>query len=103
MTLNNISFVPHGDADVDNMPLVETHKNLISNGNYSDATSFLDNNGYSKGMRASLFNSIQNKMRTLETHLLNTFNPEKDVYYSDTEPTSDFMEANGYKFWRKPY
>ena len=103
MELKDIVFSPHNDMSNEDTEIVTKHKNLIDSGNYSDATTLLDDNNYQKGFRASLFNSIQNKIRTLQEYLLNEFAADEDSYYSYDEPDAEFMEANGYKFWIKPY
>ena len=103
MELKDIVFEPHNDMGAEDTDIVTQHKNLIDSGNYSDATTLLDDNNYQKGFRASLFNSIQNKIRTLQEYLLNEFVADEDSYYSYDEPDAEFMEENGYKFWIKPY
>lgn len=103
MELKDIVFEPHNDMSAEDIEIVTQHKNLIDSGNYSDATTLLDDNNYQKGFRASLFNSIQNKIRTLQEYLLNEFVADEDSYYSYDEPDAEFMEENGYKFWIKPY
>ena len=103
MELKDMIFTPHNDMGAEDTDIVTQHKNLIDSGNYSDATTLLNNNNYQKGFRASLFNSIQNKIRTLQEYLLNEFVADEDSYYSYDEPDAEFMEENGYKFWIKPY
>lgn len=103
MELKDIIFEPHNDMSAEDTEIVTEHKNLIDSGNYSDATTLLDDSNYQKGFRASLFNSIQNKIRTLQEYLLNEFNTDKETYYSYGEPDSSFMEENGYKFWCQIY
>lgn len=103
MELKDMIFTPHNDMSAEDTDIVTQHKNLIDSGNYSDATTLLDDNNYQKGFRASLFNSIQNKIRTLQEYLLNEFVADEDSYYSYDEPDAEFMEENGYKFWIKPY
>ena len=85
----------------ENTDIVTQHKNLIDSGNYSDATTLLNDNNYQKGFRASLFNSIQNKIHTLQEYLLNEFVANDDEFYSYDEPTAEQMD--GKTFWIKPY
>ena len=94
-------FTPHNDMGAEDTDIVTQHKNLIDSGNYSDATTLLNNNNYQKGFRASLFNSIQNKIRTLQEYLLNEFEADEDEFYSYDEPTAEQMD--GKTFWIKPY
>ena len=103
MELKDMIFTPHNDMGAEDTDIVTQHKNLIDAGNYSDATTLLNNNNYQKGFRASLFNSIQNKIRTLQEYLLNTFVAEDNEYYSYTEPDPEFMKVNGYEFWSQLY
>lgn len=78
MELKDIIFEPHSDMSADDAEL-------------------LNSNYYEKGFRASLFNSIQNKIRKLEEFLLNEFAAEKDEYYSYEEP--DAKQMDGKSFW----
>lgn len=103
MTKDDLRFNPHSDMAIEDIEIVEQHNNLIKNKKFSDATTLLDNNDYQKGFRASLFNNIQNKIRMLQTYLLNKFVASKEEYYSFDEPNADFMDEHGYKFWIKPY
>ena len=103
MEQKDIVFEPHNDMSAEDMEIVKQHQNLINAGNYSDATTLLDNNDYQKGFRASLFNSIQNRLRSVQEYLLNQFVAEDDEYYSYEEPTAEFMEENNYIWWIQPY
>lgn len=101
MTLKDIIFEPHNDMSAEDKGIVTEHNNLIKQENYDDATSLLNNNDYKKGFRASLFNSIQNKLLALEIYLLNEYVAESDEFYSITEPTEEQME--GKTFWMQIY
>ena len=101
MELKDMIFTPHNDMGAEDTDIVTQHKNLIDSGNYSDATTLLNNNNYQKGFRASLFNSIQNKIRTLQEYLLNELVANEDEFYSYDEPTAEQMD--GKTFWIKPY
>ena len=103
MEQKDIVFEPHNDMSAEDIEIVNQHKNLINTGNYSDATTLLDNNDYQKGFRASLFNSIQNRLRSVQEYLLNQFVADDDEYYSYEEPTEEFMEENNYIWWIQPY
>ena len=103
MEQKDIVFEPHNDMGAEDIEIVNQHKNLINTGNYSDATTLLDNNDYQKGFRASFFNSIQNKIRSVQEYLLNEFVADDDEFYSYEEPTAEFMEENNYIWWIQPY
>lgn len=103
MEEKDISFVPLSDVGANDLEIVNEHKNLINNGNYSDATALLNNANFEKGVRASLFNSFQNKLRELELYFLNTFVADKDEYFSYEEPDESFMNDNGYTHWLQPW
>lgn len=103
MNINDMIFEPYNDMGIDDIKIVTQHKNLISEKKYSDATTLLNDSNYKKGIRASLLNSTQNKIRKLQEYLLNEFVAENDEYYSFEEPDIDFMNKNGYKFWVQPY
>lgn len=101
MTKDDITFVPHGDMDIDGDAINERHRKLIKQSNYSDATALLNEQGYNEGFRASLFNSIQNKINVLQDYMQNEYITENDSYYSDTEPTDD--EIGSARYWVNIY
>lgn len=101
MNISAFSFKPHSDMDVDKRNVAIQHDNIIKKKKYSDSTALLNENNYHDGFRASLFNSIQNKIRSFQIYLLNEFNAEPDELYSLTEPTQEQMQ--GKNFWIRPY
>lgn len=101
MNLRDIVFEPHSDMSADDIELVKQHDNFIKQNRFDDATALLNNNNYQRGFRASIFNSIQNKIRMLEEFLLNEFVAEDDELYKFTEPTDEEME--GKTWWLQPY
>lgn len=103
MELSELRFVPHSDVGANEIDIVNRHKNLINEGKFSDATTLLNNENFGKGVRASLLNSIQNKIRKLQLYLLNEFVSDEFEYFSDTEPDAAFMEENGYTHWIQPW
>lgn len=103
MEEKDIKFVPLSDVGANDLDIINEHKNLIDNGNYSDATALLENESFNKGVRASLFNSFQNKLRQLELYFLNEFVANDDEYFSIEEPNETFMEENGYTHWLQPW
>jgi len=99
----NINFEPHGDIAISNEETVALHTDNIKNNLYTEAKTVVENdiNMNGKGLRASFFNAINHKIQELQIYLLNkTAAPYE--YYSLTEPTIEFMEENGYKFWIRP-
>lgn len=103
MELNDLKFTPHSDIGAKEIDIIKQQEQLIQNGNYSDATTLLDNENVDKGVRASFLNSIQNKVRNLQLYMLNEAEQKQDTYYSDTEPSMDFMDENEYLFWSQPF
>lgn len=100
MELNDIVFEPHSDMSADDADIVRQHDNFIKK-SFDAAAEFLNQKHYTKGFAASLFHSIQNKIRILELFLLNEFVAEKDEYYSYEEPDEAQME--GRLFWVQLY
>ena len=103
MELTDIIFTPSNDISADDIELLEEHKNLIQNNKFSDATALLDNKNYQKGFRASFFNLLEQKIRSIQEYLLNKIVAESDEYYSYEKPTKEFMEENGYVYWDQLY
>ena len=101
--IENYTFVPRNDMGISDNEIVKEHNDLIKEGKYAKAVALLNTNSYNKGFRASLFTSIESKLQDLGLYLLNTFVANEDEYYSLTEPTTEFMNENGYTFWIQPY
>ena len=97
MTKDDLKFTPHSDMSLSDQEIVNQHQNLIKNNQLSDATVLLDNKGYDKGFRASLFNNMQDKVRMIQEHLLTKEAEDKEEIISSTEPTED------YAFWLVDY
>lgn len=92
MEIKDIVFEPHNDMEIDDLNTSIQHDNLIKQYKFDDATALLNNANYEKGFKASLFNSIQNKIRTVQEYVLNEFVAEEDEYFSYEEPSEELME-----------
>lgn len=99
MTIDDVKFEPHSDMEIDDIPIVNEHSNLIKENKFSDATTLLKTTQYKKGVVASLFNCMEQKIRDIQIYLLNK-QAAPDELYSETEPTPEQME--GKLFWIKP-
>lgn len=97
MTKDDIKFRPHSDMSISDQTIVNQHQNLIKNNQLSDATALLNDNGYDKGFRASLFNNMQDKVRMIQEYLLTKEDEKKEEIISSAEPTED------YAFWLVDY
>lgn len=100
LNYNDYIFTPKGDVTINDKSLAYQHKTLINNNRFSDATELLDDNNFTGGYRASFFNKLNEKIRSLQIYILNKL-ASPDELYSLTEPTSDEME--GKTFWIQPY
>lgn len=92
MEIKDIVFEPHNDMEIDDLNTSTQHDNLIKQYKFDNATALLNNTNYEKGFRASLFNSIQNKIRMVQEYVLNEFVAEEDEYFSYEEPSEELME-----------
>ncbi len=101
MTYDEIAFVPHNEIGADDLNIVNEHNDLIEKAKYKDAVALLEDNHFSKGFRASVFHTIQNKIHELEVYLLNKHVANCDELYSISEPTEEQMENK--KFWIQVY
>lgn len=98
MNTEDLKFTPHSDMSIEDTELINEYVTLINNGNFDDATALLESNGYDKGFRASIFNGIQNRIRTIQEYLLNKGDAEGDEVISSTEPSDSNKQ-----FWMKDY
>lgn len=99
MTIDDINYEPHSDAEIDDMATVHEHNVLYNENKFSDATTLLETKQYKKGIVASLFNLMEQKLRNIQIFLLNK-QAAPDELYSFTEPTDEQMQEK--MFWIKP-
>lgn len=98
MTKQDFSFIPVSDITISDTEILDQHKSLVENNNYSGATALLNSYNYNKGVRASFINGIVKKIQDMGLYLLNlTANP--DEYYSINPPDPEWMKQNGKLFW----
>lgn len=95
----DVSRIPISELGLDEEELLRKYMELIHAHHFSSAIEQLNLDKCEKGIRASLFNKLKNKMLELEAYLLN-LTAEPDVLYSVAEPTAEEME--GKKYWVKP-
>lgn len=98
MTIDDLKFTPHSDMSIDDADLVNDYVTLINNGNFDDATALLESKGYEKGFRASIFNEIQNRIRTVQEYLRTKERTESEEIISSTEPNDSDKQ-----FWIQDY
>ena len=101
MKKEELRFIPHSDTSIAEVDIIKQHNNLIQEGKYEEAITILNDNQFVKGMRASLFNSIVEKIRKIQLYLLNEFVAESYEYFSDTEPTDE--EMGNKTIWVQPW
>lgn len=101
MEREELIFIPHSDTGVSELEIIKQHNNLIENSQYEEAATLLNDHQFTKGVRASLFNSITEKIRKIQLYLLNEFVAEPYEYYSDTEPTE--KEMGDKIIWVQPW
>lgn len=97
----NIDFIPRSDIELKDKDIIDTHRDLINQYKYVEATEKINNDASmcNKGIKASFFNYIEQKIQELQVYLLNR-NAAPDEFYSLTEPTEEQMK--GKLFWIKP-
>lgn len=79
--------------------LLSGYNEEIARSNYSAAVKILNDAGCEKGVRASLFNGIKNKLLELELYFLN-LKADDDTLYALLEPTREQMGEK--TFWVQP-
>ena len=99
----NINFELHNDISIPNEATIASHTNYTKQYLYERAKSVVDSDAgmNGKGFRASIFNTINQKIQELQIYLLNK-NAAPYEYYSLTEPDQTWMEENGYLYWIQP-
>lgn len=95
------SFTPYDDIGISDEEVTNAHQNLLEQHRYDEAVETIDENPAmnKKGIRASIMNRIEERIRQLQIHLLNK-TAASDELYSLTQPTESQM--NNKLFWIKP-
>lgn len=101
LTLRDFKPTLHNDISIDESEIYTKHSNLIKRRAYEEATALLDENNID-GIRASLFNSWENKLNYLD-ELLRKKEFKSPYYYSQSpeEPTAD--EFKDKSMWSQIY
>ena len=89
MEYKDIIFEPLSDTGANELDLINKHNELLKDNQYSEASALASSTG--KGVKASLFNLIQNRLRALKVFFLNEFVADKGEYYSYNEPNVEEM------------
>lgn len=89
MEYKDIVFEPLSDTGANELDLINEHDNLINNNQFSDASTLLSSTD--KGIKASLFTFIQERLRALELYILNEYIAEEGEYYSYNSPNVEEM------------
>lgn len=112
MLCNSVSHYPDGvdpmlffqDINLEQLEIMNTYNKLISNGKYTEASKFISQQEGICGYFADFFNAIENRIYSLQNHLLNK-PPKKNPFISHKiadETLEDFSEniplENG-MFW----
>lgn len=90
---NPISIFPNGidsrifysDCNIENLPVLENYKQLLSVGKYTDAKNLLENSDIDY-FGAWILNLLENRLYALERYLKEDVAKPELVFYSDTEP-----------------
>lgn len=96
MEYSNIVFTPLSDTGANELDLINEHDNLINKNQFSDASALSAT--MDKGIKASLFTYIQERLRALEVYILNEFVADEGEYYSYNEPNIEEMPENAVFF-----
>ena len=100
MTREDLIYIPHNFAELGNLNIISQHKDLISSNNFSQAVDLLNQNLQVEGMRAELFNTIEQKIMYVQEQLEGKTKAEY-ILYQQTEPTDD--EFEGKVIWAQQY
>ena len=100
MTRNDFIYIPNNFAELSNENIIEQHNLLFTNGSYSQAVNLLNQNPQVEGMRASLFNEIEQKIVFVNNLLEGKKRPEL-ICYKTIEPTD--IEFSGKIMWAQKY
>ena len=95
MLCNSLSFYPDGgvdqllffqDNEIDQLPIIKHYDELIKKNQYSEADKYISQQEGIHGYFADFFNAIENRIYSLQSHLLNK---EKTQQFIDGEDDSE--------------
>ena len=103
MLCNSLSHYPDGldemmffqDNDIEHIEIINHYNNLISQGKYTEASSYINQQDGVYGYLADFFNAIENRIYSLQDYLLSL--PEKVqpfVYYNHVDVDGNELEPN---------
>lgn len=98
MQIEELKFKPLSDMGANDKDVIDTHAVLINEGEYTEATNYLNEENYDKGARASFFNELTERMNILGTYISNKEYSVDEIYLSD-EPTEDVDKKT---WWLQP-
>lgn len=101
MLCNTLSHYPEGidpmlffqDNDLDKIDIINEYNNLISQGKYSEASNYIENQEGVYGYFADFFNAIENRIYNLQEYLLKK-SPKKQPFIYTDEPGSNSVLSN---------
>lgn len=93
--MNVVSLYPNSvdkmiffqDNDIDNVEVINTYNNLIAQGRYSEANSYISQHEEVYGFFANYLNAIENRIYNLQAYLL-TKQKKNPFVHSYEEPES---------------
>lgn len=91
---------PISDTSISDKKMIEEHNRKLNTFHYSDAVNYLNDNNFHRGFRASVFNSLEDKIKKIQVYLLNKYVAASDELYSVDEPSKEQMQ--GKAFWVQP-
>lgn len=96
MLCNVTSHYPDGidqmlffqDNDLDNMDIINTYDQLITQGNYTEADRYINQQDGVYGYFADFFNAMENRIHNLQDHLLEKPPIKKQFAYFDADESA---------------
>ncbi len=73
------------DNNLENIEIINHYNNLIAQGKYSEASDYISQQEGVYGFFADYFNLIENRLDTLQEHLLNKPKKQPFTYYNKTD------------------
>lgn len=100
MNLKDYKPTLHNDISIDDEEIYKQHTNIINQKKYNEATALLSENPQISGCTASLLNSWEEKIESLEPLILakDFYDP---YYYTSTEPSVE--EIDDKVIWQQEY
>ncbi len=107
MLCNTVSYYPNEidpmiffqDNDLEKVDIINTYNNFISQGKYTEASNYINQQEGIYGYFADFFNAIENRIFKLQEYLETKTSPKKSYVFFDANDVVEEPDIEKDMFW----